>query len=318
MSWDRTRRGLLENLLVILGVGLGAGIVIAALVRFEPTVWSADHLYIDALVIVLIGYLFSRAFGSAIAEVLDREGRVRNLPIVRIFVDIVVYTIVVVALLSLFGVTAENLFFGSAFAAIILGLAAQTVFSNVLAGVVIAVTAPFRVGTRVSVISPSYGVVSSSYAHERSFPAYTGTILDLGLVYTDLRLDNGQRAKIPNGVLLGAMVVQQPVQVPRLQRVRMTFPTATPVADFERAVAAYRQGHRPPPGCPEAVAEIADLGPTSWDGVVAIWTLEEREEVVRDGIFRAILADQKAPPPPWSEGELAPASPGGPAGPAPP
>lgn len=293
------RWSLARALAAIVAVGIVAAVALFLLHREEPAIWTADHLYIDALVLLLVGYLVTQAFGSALHsyfERFDREGHLRRAPIIKLFVNIVVASILVAALLSLFGVGIENLFFGSAFAGIILGLAGQTVFANVLSGVVVAITGPFRVGERITVISSSYGVTSSSYPHEMGQPGYTGTVLDIGLIYTHLRLDNGRDGKIPNGILLQAMIVRHEPRDSRQLRVRMTFPLSTPTDALERALLEYRRTHRPPPGHPETQLQLADLGNGTWDAVFVIWTAEPNEELVRDEVLRTVLKETHPSP----------------------
>ncbi len=301
-------RRVLATVLGIAGIAVLTAVLLALLAIYDPSEWASGHVYFEALYVVLVGYLVAKALGAAVARYLGREGRVRQAPLVRIVADIIIYALVAAAILSLVGVSAQNLFFGSAFAGIILGLAGQTVFANVLSGVVIALTAPYRPGERIAIISSNYGIVSSTYAHERAYPSYTGTVVDLGLIYTQMRLDDGRPAKIPNAVLLQAMVVGYGAGAPRLQRVRMTFPLSVPVAEFERAAAAYRAAHRPPSGRPDAWTEVADVGTSSWDGVLALWTTEPSEESVRDAVLRQVLGSKvpAAPAAPdWSEGGAA-------------
>ncbi|HVM16092.1 MAG TPA: mechanosensitive ion channel domain-containing protein [Gaiellaceae bacterium] len=66
---------------------------------------------------------------------------------------------------------------------LIVGLAAQTTLSNFVAGLLIAFTQPLRFGDRVE--------VSGS----------TGTVEEIGLTYTFIRLDDGSRIVIPNSKL---------------------------------------------------------------------------------------------------------------------
>jgi small conductance mechanosensitive channel len=298
--------------LFALVVGLCAAIALALVVVYEPAVWAANQLYIEGAFIVLIGFLLARTIGSAVSAALDRRGRVRHAPVVRLFVNIAVYAVVVAALLGLFGVGLENLFFGSAFAGIILGLAGQTVFANVLAGLVVAVSSPFRPGDRISVVSSSYGVISPSYAHELAFPSYTGTVTDIALIYTHLRLDDGQDVKIPNGALLQAMIVRHDPSAARQQRVRMTFGSSTALDTFLRGVDEYRRTHRPPPGRPEPFGQVADISASTWDGVVVLWTTETSEAAVQDEVLRCVLGELKGAagrPAPGSEGPGPAASP---------
>jgi small conductance mechanosensitive channel len=66
---------------------------------------------------------------------------------------------------------------------LVVGLAAQSTLSNVVAGVLIAFTQPLRIGDRVGTGEDE------------------GIVEEIGLIYTFVRLDNGSRLVIPNSKL---------------------------------------------------------------------------------------------------------------------
>ncbi|MCI4317480.1 MAG: mechanosensitive ion channel family protein, partial [Thermoplasmata archaeon] len=225
------------------------------------------------------------------------EGRKANTSIVRLVVNPMIGLAVVFALFSLGGVTVQNLFFGSALAGIVLGLASQTVLSNVFAGLVIVIVGPFRVNERISIISSSYGAIWPTYPHELMYPTYTGVVQDIGLFYTVLVLDNARTARIPNSVVLTSLVVGLYPGHLRSQRVRMTFPLSLGVPAVESALTeATRTIAASGPGIPPPRLEVADISPTTWDGVYVLWTMDGNEDRVRDTVLRAVLPHVGSPP----------------------
>jgi small-conductance mechanosensitive channel len=83
---------------------------------------------------------------------------------------------------------------GSAFTAVVLGLAAQQTLGNLFAGMVLLSARPFRVGERVRLQSGSVGGVVE------------GVVSSLGLLYTTLARGE-DRIMVPNNVVLSAAVV---------------------------------------------------------------------------------------------------------------
>ena len=81
---------------------------------------------------------------------------------------------VVVVALRIAGVNASTLAVGGAFAAVLLGLAAQQSLGAIFAGILLQSTRPFRVGERVRFVG---GAVAGSVE---------GTVTSLGLFYTTL------------------------------------------------------------------------------------------------------------------------------------
>jgi small-conductance mechanosensitive channel len=96
--------------------------------------------------------------------------------------------------LGVAGVSAGSLVAGSAFTAVVLGLAAQQTLGNLFAGLVLLTARPFRVGERVRLQA---GAVGGSTE---------GVVSSLGLLYTTLARGE-DRIMIPNNVVIAAAVV---------------------------------------------------------------------------------------------------------------
>lgn len=248
-------------------------------------------LGLEAGAVLLVAYVVAQSLTSATSTILDRRGISSRSHAARLFLNILVAVAAMLVLFSLAGVSAESLFLGSAFAGIVLGLAAQTVLSNVFAGLLIVLADPYRPGDRVSFVTSSYGALAPSYPHEMMYPGYSGTIRDVGLVYTVIELDTGGVAKFPNSIAITALSLHQLPGVPRAFRVRMTFPQSVSVPLVEAAVAEVAPNlpgaisSRPPPR-----VDVTDISMTTWDAVVTVWSTVVDEGPLRDRVLRAVLA----------------------------
>jgi len=249
-----------------------------------------EIILLEAGAIVLVAFAVARSLTAATNAVLRRRGQASHGHTVRIFLNLLIGVGVVLALFKLAGVSAESIFLGSAFAGIVLGLAAQTVLANVFAGLLLVLADPFRPGDRVSFISASYGAIAPSYPHEMMYPSYAGIVVDIGLIYTVLSLDVGGLAKVPNSVVLGALVLQPRPGVERAIRVRMTFPLSVAVADVEGALPAAVGVPEPTRPLFAPKLEVVDVSATTWDAAVSLWGLNLDEGAVRDRVLRAVLA----------------------------
>jgi small-conductance mechanosensitive channel len=127
--------------------------------------------------------------------------------------------VVVVAALRIAGVNTGTLAVGGAFAAVLLGLAAQQSLGAIFAGIVLQTTRPFRVGERVRFTG---GALAGSME---------GTVTSLGLFYTTLS-QGADRLQIPNNVLLNLAVV--PLREPEKVDVRVRFPRHVSPRDVEQ------------------------------------------------------------------------------------
>jgi small-conductance mechanosensitive channel len=116
---------------------------------------------------------------------------------------------------------AGGLLASSAVLALIIGFASQRTLANFVAGILIAVTQPIRLGDRVS-----YG-------------GFDGVVEDIGVTYTFIRTTDGSRLVVPNDKLASDTILNSSI------RNRETFAEVTvqlPLSsDLEAAVAALRE-----------------------------------------------------------------------------
>ena len=251
---------------------------------------SPEILLFEAGAIALVTYFVARAVTGATNALLARRGATSRASAIRLFLNLLIVIGAVLALFKLAGVSLESIFLGSALAGIVLGLAAQTVLANVFAGLLIVIADPFRPGDRVSLVPPSYGAIAPSYAHEMLYPTYSGTVEDVGLIYTVMRADAGGTVRVPNSVVLGALVIRQAPGVLRSHRIRMTFPQSVAVSTVETAL-AETLGSLPGRSsvAPPVILEVVDISATTWDGIVVVWTTAADEAGLRDIVLRSVL-----------------------------
>ena len=247
-----------------------------------------EVLLLEAGAIVLVATLVARAVTNAATRVLVRQGLLSRGHTVRLFLNLLIAVGAVLALFRLAGVSADSILLGAGFTGIVLGLASQTVLANVFAGLLLVFADPFRPGDRVSIVSSNYGVIAPSYPHEATPASYSGTVDDIGLVYTVLILDNGSRATIPNAVVISALVLEPKGST--VHRIRLTFPKDVPLARVEAVLPEIAAAYPPPfAGAPAPRFEVADLSPTGWDGVVVLWAAARDAGSVRDKVLRILL-----------------------------
>jgi small conductance mechanosensitive channel len=282
---------LVVNLAAALVLGLFLFSVFTIFNHFFLTDFNEPEiLLLEAGGILLVAFLVGRAVTGAANAVMARRGGASRVHAVRLFLNLIIAIGAVLALFRLAGVSIESIFLGSALAGIVLGLAAQTVLANVFAGLLLVVADPFRPGDRVAIVSGSYGAIGPSYPHEMMYPSYSGTVADVGLIYTVLHLDTGGTAQVPNSVVLGALVLRRTPGISRSVRVRMTFPLTVGVATVEAALAELAKSlPRDSPLTPLPRLEVCDISAATWDGVAVVWSSTPDETTVRDTVLRSVL-----------------------------
>jgi small-conductance mechanosensitive channel len=176
------------------------------------------------LIAFVVATLLDRAFRGRAArlatERISREGATRLRFVRRLITAVILLIGIAIALSGFTGINqlATSLLASGAIAAAIVGFAARQVLANFIAGIMLAITQPIRVGDWVT-FEGNYGVVE-----------------DVSLNHTVLRTASEQRIVIPNEKLAGGILKNDTLKVDLVALdVAVWVP---PEADVERAVDA--------------------------------------------------------------------------------
>jgi small-conductance mechanosensitive channel len=168
----------------------------------------------------------------------------------------------------------------SAVAGIVIGMAARSTLANFVAGVMIAVTQPLRLGDEVEVGDAS------------------GTVDEIALTYTTLTSSSGIRFFIPNERLASDTIRNATIGgAERLAQIRVPVPLA---ADLDRVLQLAEEEARVAlaPSQGEPTARVTDFEP---DTQMAVLTLEARvrdvgvgaaESDLRRAVHRRLRAEE--------------------------
>jgi small-conductance mechanosensitive channel len=246
--------------------------------------WWTDHRNeITALATVVVALLLarlvdrtmSRRAAKLAATVTGRELSATadtRLRLVRRLVSVTIIVIGVALALAQFAAVkrvATGVLASSAVIGIVVGFAARQTLANVVAGILLAITQPIRVGDLVT------------------FQDETGTVEDVRLTYTYVRTGDDRRLIIPNEQLASSTIVNHTIVDPR---VRVEVVLWIPVdADPMRAIAALEEE-------PEVDVSIADMEKDGIRLTVGTWapSAGERAQVAAGVRLRCIERLQQA------------------------
>ncbi len=168
---------------------------------------------IIAIFIIFIGSLFINFIENRIKIFFKRfnvkKRREQNL-LNFIFLTLS-YLILVLVTLKFLNINVTNILLGGAFIGVILGIAAQSVLSNLFAGIIILLFNQFEIGERIKFTTWQYSFLLPSYppkffSNDIVTPGQIGVIYNVGLFYTDFIGDEGFPIKIPNSILIQAAI----------------------------------------------------------------------------------------------------------------
>jgi small-conductance mechanosensitive channel len=142
---------------------------------------------------VILGVSAIRSAGRDIVALSQTRVGAPAATILRFVETTAGYVLIVFGFLALLDVNPASLLVGGALIGAILGLAAQQTLSNYFAGMVLLIARPYVPGERVTIHNGGMG------------GAFTGTVVDAGIMYTVILTDVGE-VKLPNsGVLASAI-----------------------------------------------------------------------------------------------------------------
>jgi small conductance mechanosensitive channel len=160
------------------------------------------------ILLVLLGWALARSLARGFAPALYRRLEPGTAGTIGFLLRLLTIVIATVVALRIAGLQSNTLAVGGGFTAVIVGLAAQQVLGNLLAGLVLITNRPFRVGERVR-------LQAGALAGQTE-----GVVGQLGLFYTTL-VSGADRIMIPNGVLIQCVVI--PLREPERVEFRARF-----------------------------------------------------------------------------------------------
>lgn len=162
------------------------GVIKQYLEKFLPSVLSFAIQVVVAIVVLVIG---TRIIKS-IVKMLKKGFARRNMELgvsnfLANLIQYVLYFILIMMILSWFGIATGSVVAMLGSAGLTIGLALQGSLANFAGGVLILILKPFKVGDYVSV----------------NGDAVMGTVMDITMFYTKIRSDDNKVVHIPNGTL---------------------------------------------------------------------------------------------------------------------
>ncbi len=258
--------------------------------KVYPVIPTAYVSPIYAIIVLVGGYLLTRIMNAIIARTVEPTlGRTRGRG-AKNFFQIVAGILVLIAIFAVFGYNFTSWLVGAGFIGIVLGLAAQQVLGNIFAGVSLLASRPFEIGDRITLSPSSFGIISSSYAHEDRVNGFTGTIQDVGIFYTKMSLDEGTPVVLPNSVVIGSLVFNHSLVKRKTVRIRIDLDKRIKFSDFKSQLIALVQSKPNEIIDPSSLhVDLIDVSVSTYQVVVWVWANSVYEEPVKTVLIQYAL-----------------------------
>jgi len=184
-STSKKQRSLLKTsimMIIVIAVVVVASSIIGQLLE------QRYHPYLRVGVVSIIGYFVINSLANIFYK-LTYDSLKKNAEIIRILIKIIGAIIVISIIISYLSedpIIAASI---GTITAIVIGFASQNVLGNLISGLYLAISRPFRIGEKVTVFGN------------------TGIIFDIGLLYCKLRTDDGDMILAPNLSMVSTTII---------------------------------------------------------------------------------------------------------------
>lgn len=145
---------------------------------------------LGAILVLVVGIFLIKWVCNFVAKAKGMQKSPKNAQIlVKNIVKITLYIVLLFTVAMIIGVPAASLVAVIGSAGLAIGLALQGGLTNIAGGIIILCFKPFEIGDFVETSS------------------YSGTVVDIGLIYTTINTPDNKRVVIPNGTVSNASVV---------------------------------------------------------------------------------------------------------------
>lgn len=191
-------------------------LTVAVLVAGAALFYYLQYLHIPAFVGVMryLGIAISAAVGIAVIYALAKSialyGRgnpyIDGGPIAKIFA-LIAAAVLVVFLLGTAGINVTGVLVGAGFLGIVVGIASQATLGNLFAGIMLMVSRPFKKGDMITFSTWQFGIMPPSWQHDYVVPGHYGEIVETGLMYTQVKRQDGVPIYVPNNIIAQALIM---------------------------------------------------------------------------------------------------------------
>lgn len=187
-SIKNTKQKLLKKI-IILGIILTISLVISTLL-LKPLIPTEYLVYFQVIQVAIVGYFIvdvisDTAYNIVTAAKQSNQSAKSIRSIIRIL-----SAIVMIAILASY--VSQNPAIAASIGAvsgIVIGFASQNLIGNMIAGMYLAITRPFKIGDKITIFGN------------------TGTVTDIGLLYCVLLMKDGDIVRAPSSLLLTTSII---------------------------------------------------------------------------------------------------------------
>jgi len=184
-SSEKKQRSLFKSITIMF---VAIAVVVIASSLIEQFLEHRYGPYLRIGVVAVIGYFVINSLANVFYK-LSYDALKSSAETIRILIKIIGAIIVISIIISYLSQDPLIATSIGTITAIVIGFASQSVLGNLISGLYLAITRPFRIGEKVTVFG------------------YTGIIYDIGLLYSRLKTDDGEIILAPNTSMITTTII---------------------------------------------------------------------------------------------------------------
>ena len=232
---------------------------------------------LGALVVLIVGRWAAGWVRKTVRQSLERSNLDATLiPFIAGIVYYLLLTVVVIAVLGLFGIQTTSLIAVLGAAGLAVGLALQGTLSNFAAGVMLLIFRPFRVGDYVEAGGTA------------------GSVVEVGIFTTVLNTPDNVRILVPNSAIYGDVVKNYSTNDTRRNDLSVGIAYGDDIGTAVEVIRKVLAGDERVLSDPAPVIAVGGLGDSSVDFVVRPWCRKEDYWTLRFDLTRKLKEELEA------------------------
>ena len=226
---------------------------------------------VGAIAVLIVGRWVAGMLRRGTRRALERAKVDASLvPFLASLVYYLVLTVVVIAVLNLFGIQTTSLIAVLGAAGLAIGLAMQGTLSNVAAGVMLLLFRPFRVGDYVEIGGSA------------------GAVAEIGIFSTTLNTPDNVRITVPNSAVFGQTIKNYAANENRRNDLAIGISYSDDIGKALAAIQQVLESDQRVLKDPAPVVAVAELGDSSVNLVVRPWCRKDDYWPLRFDLTRAL------------------------------
>ncbi|MCL5101817.1 MAG: mechanosensitive ion channel family protein [Candidatus Marsarchaeota archaeon] len=184
---------------VVLGIiiAIAVGFILDRIITlFLPQYKAYESLInegVTSVIVLIIGFLVSNTIIKHIEKAVTTTKT--NMYGIALIIRVIIYIAIIAVVLSVFHVSVTGILAGSAIGGVVLGLAVQTVASNLLSGLFVSSSRTLKYGEVVNINSWVWSITT------------IGKVVEVKTLFSKILTKDGNIITIPNSTLLGSSVI---------------------------------------------------------------------------------------------------------------